>query len=70
MVKHATQALESGSSVIKELQLLLRKYEHDGTRDLWKDLKFARRRSDFEKCVKKLEESKVDILLAQSRINL
>jgi hypothetical protein len=68
-VKHAMQALESGSSLIKELQLLLRKYENDGTRDLWKDLKFARR-SDFEKCVKKLEESKADILLAQSRINL
>jgi hypothetical protein len=69
-IQQALLALQSGSVAIEELKTPLRRYKHDGQRDWWKDIKVAQKRSQFAKCVGRLGEAKVNILLAQSRVNL
>jgi hypothetical protein len=48
------------------LKTLIEKYEHDGKRDWWRDLKVARKKAQFVKFVENLGRAKADIALAQS----
>ena len=59
-------ALNSASLAINQLKALLEKYEHDGKKDWWRDLKIARKKAQFVKCVENLGRAKADIALAQS----
>jgi len=59
-------SLNSASLAINELKTLVEKYEHGGKRDWWRDLKVARKRAQFVKCIESLGRAKTDISLAQS----
>jgi hypothetical protein len=68
--KQALLALRSGGTSIDELKALLRRFEQSGERDLWRSIKLTRKRSELAKYVARLGEAKVNILLAQSQVNL
>jgi hypothetical protein len=59
-------ALNSASLAINQLKTLIEKYEHNGKWDWWRDLKIARKKAQFVKCVENLGRAKADIALAQS----
>jgi hypothetical protein len=48
------------------LKTLIEKYEHNEKRDWWRDLKIARKKAQFVKCIENLGRAKADIALAQS----
>ena len=68
--EQALLALQSGGTTIDESKAFLQKVERFGERELWRSIKLARKRSELAKYVARLGEAKVNILLAQSQVNL
>ena len=68
--EQALLALQSGGTAINELKAILQKFERSGEKDLWRGIKLARKSSELAKHVARLGEAKVNILLAQSQVNL
>lgn len=59
-------ALGSASLAINELKTLVEKYECDGKREWWRNLKVASNKALFIKRIENLGRAKADIALAQS----
>jgi hypothetical protein len=68
--KQALLALQSGGTAINESKAFLQKLEQSGEWDLWRSIKVARKKSELAKYVARLGGAKVNILLAQSQVNL
>ncbi len=68
--EQALFALQSGGTAIDESKAFLQSFEQSGERELWRSIKFARKRSELAKYAARLGEAKVNILLAQSQVNL
>ncbi|KAN0112249.1 hypothetical protein V8E51_005200 [Hyaloscypha variabilis] len=68
--EQALLALQSGGTVIDESKAFLQNFEQSRERELWRSIKLTRKRSELAKYVARLGEAKVNILLAQSQVNL
>jgi hypothetical protein len=67
--EQALLALQSGGA-IDDLKAFLQNFERSREKELWRSIKLARKRSELAKYVARLGEAKVNILLAQSQVNL
>jgi hypothetical protein len=62
--------LNSANLAINDLKSLVEKYESDRKRDWWKNIKIAKKKARFARCVERLGRAKADFALAQSNTSL
>ncbi|RAL58802.1 hypothetical protein DID88_009112 [Monilinia fructigena] len=62
-------SLKLGQSTIRDLRDLVNNHKHNGKRDWWKGIKFAKKKNIFTKYVNRLNQVKIALICAQSNLS-